>query len=58
MEYTTIPTIETGLGQLEQKLNAVLDTINALPLNDTVSSANAAVMPSNPTPDPMPEPRQ
>jgi paraquat-inducible protein B len=51
MEYTTIPTIETGLGQLEQKLNAVLDTINALPLNDTVSSANAAIATLNETLD-------
>lgn len=43
MEYTTIPTIDTGLARLEQKLNAVLDTINALPLGDTVDSANNAI---------------
>ncbi len=49
MEYTTIPTIETGLGQLEQKLNAVLDTINALPLDDTVTNANAAIATLNET---------
>ena len=42
-EYTTIPSIETGLGQIEQKLTAVLDKINALPLEDTVGNANAAI---------------
>ncbi len=43
LEYTTIPTIETGLAQLEQKVNAVLDMINALPLADTVGNANTAI---------------
>jgi paraquat-inducible protein B len=43
LDYTTIPTVETGLAQLEQKVNAILDTINALPLADTVSSANTAI---------------
>jgi paraquat-inducible protein B len=43
LEYTTIPTVETGLAQLEQKVNSILDTIDALPLADTVSSANAAI---------------
>lgn len=43
MEYTTIPTVETGLAQLEQKVNSILDTIDALPLADTVSSANTAI---------------
>jgi paraquat-inducible protein B len=43
MDYTTIPTVETGLAQLEQKVNAILDTVNALPLADTVSSVNAAI---------------
>ena len=42
-EYTTIPSVETGLGQIEQKLTAVLDKINALPLEDTVGNANAAI---------------
>ena len=51
MEYTTIPTIETGLGQIEQKLTAVLDKINALPLEDTVSSANGAIATLNQTLD-------
>ena len=49
MEYATIPAIETGLGQIEQKLNAVLDKINALPLGDTVSGANSAIATLNQT---------
>ena len=51
MGYDTIPTIETGLGQIEQKLTAVLDKINALPLQDTVSSANTAIVTLNQTLD-------
>ena len=51
MDYPTIPAIETGLGQIEQKLTAVLDKINALPLDDTVSSANAAIATLNETLD-------
>lgn len=43
MEYTTIPTIDSGLAQLDQKVNALLDNINALPLADTVTSANTAL---------------
>lgn len=43
MQYTSIPTVETGLAQLEQKVNAILDTINALPLADTVGNTNAAI---------------
>ena len=43
LDYTTIPTIDTGLAQLEQKVNSILDTINALPLDETVASANGAI---------------
>jgi paraquat-inducible protein B len=43
LDYTFIPSIETGLGQIEQKLNAVLDKINKLPLEDTLSEANTAI---------------
>ena len=43
MEYTTIPTIDSGLAQLDQKVNALLDNINALPLADTVASTNTAI---------------
>ncbi len=49
LDYTTLPTIETGLGQIEQKLTAVLDKINALPLEDTVASANTTIMTLNST---------
>jgi paraquat-inducible protein B len=49
MEYTTIPTLETGLGQLEQKLTAIMDKINNLPLEDTVGGANEAIATLNET---------
>jgi paraquat-inducible protein B len=49
LEYPTIPSIETGLGQIEQKLTAVLDKINALPLEDTVGGANTAIATLNQT---------
>ena len=49
MEYTTIPTLETGLGQLEQKLVAIMDKINNLPLEDTVGGANDAIATLNET---------
>ena len=37
------PAIDTGLAQLEQKINSILDTVNALPLKDTVAGTNAAI---------------
>jgi len=43
MEYTTIPTMDSGLAQLDQKVNVILDTINGLPLADTVASTNTAI---------------
>ena len=42
-EYPTIPTIGTGLEQITVKVNQALDKINALPLDDTVANANAAL---------------
>lgn len=48
-EWTTIPAIESGLGQIEQKLTAILDKINDLPLEDTVSNANTAIVTLNDT---------
>jgi len=51
LEYPTIPVIETGLGQLEHKLNVMLNKINALPLNETVSGANNAIATLNETLD-------
>jgi paraquat-inducible protein B len=41
--YTTIPTIASGIGQLEQKLAAVLDKVQALPLEATVANATSAL---------------
>ena len=49
LDHPTIPPIETGLGNIEQKLTAVLDKINALPLEDTVSGANTAIATLNQT---------
>lgn len=43
MTYTTIPSIETGLAQLAQSVNSILDTLNKLPLEDTVAGANTAL---------------
>ena len=43
LEYTTIPTIETGLAQLAQSVNSILDTIDKLPLADTVAGTNQAI---------------
>tara|TARA_R110002072_G_scaffold4508_10_gene31469 strand:+ start:8991 stop:10616 length:1626 start_codon:yes stop_codon:yes gene_type:complete len=43
LEYTTIPTIETGLTQLAQSVNSILHTIDELPLAETISSANSAL---------------
>lgn len=44
MEFPAIPTIESGLGQIEQKLTTMLDKINALPLDETVSGMNSAIV--------------
>jgi paraquat-inducible protein B len=41
--YTSIPSIASGIGQLEQKLAAVLDKVQELPLETTVDTANAAL---------------
>ena len=38
--YHILPTVASGLGQLEEKLSAVLDKVKALPLEATVSNAN------------------
>lgn len=48
-EHPTLPTIETGLGQIEQKLTAVLDKINSLPLDETFEETNAAIATLNST---------
>lgn len=41
-EHTTFPTISSGLAQLEAKLTAILDKVNALPLEATVAEITAA----------------
>ena len=43
LDYPTLPTIETGLGQIEHKVNAILDRVTGLPLDDTVATVNRAV---------------
>ena len=43
VRYPTIPTDSSGLGQLQHQLSASLDKVNALPLEDTVASANSAM---------------
>ena len=43
LDYPTIPTVESGLGQLQYQLSAFLDKLNTLPLEDTISGANKAI---------------
>ena len=38
--YHVLPTTASGLGQLEEKLSAILDKVKALPLEATVANAN------------------
>ena len=47
--YTTIPTIASGIGQLEHRISTLLDKVNSLPLEKTVSSINLAVVELNQT---------
>ncbi|MEO7168475.1 MAG: MlaD family protein [Spartobacteria bacterium] len=41
--YRVLPTISSGLGELQEKVVAVLDKIQALPLDETVKNASAAL---------------
>jgi paraquat-inducible protein B len=41
--YPTIPTVASGIGQLEHRISTLLDKMNSLPLDKTVSSVNLAV---------------
>lgn len=41
--YPKIPTIESGLDQLTRKVGTFLDSLNDMPLAETVASANATV---------------
>ena len=47
--YTTIPTITSGIGQLEHRISTLLDKVNSLPLEKTVGSVNLAVVELNRT---------
>jgi paraquat-inducible protein B len=43
LQYSVIPSIETGLGRIEHQISTLLDKLNALPLDQTVSGANDAI---------------
>ncbi|MBX3739532.1 MAG: intermembrane transport protein PqiB [Akkermansiaceae bacterium] len=40
-EYKTLPTVSSGFDQLEVKVNAFLDKVAALPLDETIAKINA-----------------
>lgn len=42
-DYRTLPTVSSGLGQLQDKLTAVLDKIQGLKLEETVDNASGAL---------------
>ena len=42
-EYTTIPTISGGFSRIEQQISSLLDKVNRLPLEETVTGANQAI---------------
>lgn len=48
-EYAVIPTVRTGVDRLEQQVRNFLDKLNALPLENTVASANDAIEQMNTT---------
>jgi len=41
--YPVIPSIETGVGRLGEQVNAFLEKLNALPLDDTIAGVNGAI---------------
>jgi paraquat-inducible protein B len=43
LDYPEVPTLDTGLEQIEQRINAILDKVAGLPLDDTVAAANEAL---------------
>ncbi len=47
--YDVLPTVPSGLGELQEKLNALLDKVQALPLDKTVGNANDALASLNAT---------
>jgi paraquat-inducible protein B len=42
-QYTTLPTIDTGLNRLQTQASNLLKKLNALPLQDTIAGANKAI---------------
>ena len=42
-EYDVIPSVDSGLGEIQQQFSAVLTKVNDLPLEDTVAGANSAI---------------
>ena len=42
-QYVAIPTIETGVGRLENQVTSFLDRLNALPLEETVTGVNTVL---------------
>jgi len=42
-QYTTVPTIDTGLAQLQTQVSELFKKLNALPLEETVAGTNRAV---------------
>jgi paraquat-inducible protein B len=47
--YSTLPTIPSGIGQLQHRVFTLLDKVNSLPLEKTVSSINRATAELNRT---------
>ncbi|MFT4614426.1 MAG: paraquat-inducible protein B [Bacteroidia bacterium] len=43
LEYGVIPAIQTGLGQLQYQLSSILNTVDNLPLEKTVTEVNSAI---------------
>lgn len=41
--YPTIPTVTSGLGHIQNQVSSLLDKLDALPLETTVNSTNAAI---------------
>ena len=44
LDHATIPTIETGLDQLQQQMASMLNMLSELPLDETIASANQAMV--------------
>lgn len=43
LDYGMIPTIETGLDQLQDEMASILNMFSSLPLDDTIANANAVI---------------